>query len=401
MTIIQCKKLGVAAACLVFLCMVTTASAENNRAGAFTVSPFAGKFLFDKHTDYDDDLIFGLGLGYNLTKNIAAELSYGRVNTDRLDNGGNEVDGAFDLYRLEGLYHFTNICPKGGFVPFLAIGAGMASFDAVPGRTGRDNDFAADYGAGFKYFVNPDVALRADVRHLLNFKGSDEEYDSNWFYTFGLTVLFGGEKAAAPAAVVAPAEEPAPAPAPVAPAPVDSDNDGVTDDLDKCPDTPAGVTVDSAGCPVDSDGDGVADYLDKCPNTAAGTKVDAQGCPATEKAVVTEEGTMSFGIIYFDTAKSTIKPQSRPVLQDVADYLKKYPEVKLEVQGHTDSVGTDAFNQKLSEARATAVRNYLIGQGIAGDRLTTEGFGESKPAASNATKEGRAKNRRIEFMPIQ
>lgn len=371
MTIIQCKKLGVAAACLVFLCMATTASAENNRAGAFTVSPFAGKFLFDKHTDYDDDLIFGLGLGYNLTKNIAAELSYGRVNTDRLDNGGNEVDGAFDLYRLEGLYHFTNICPKGGFVPFLAIGAGMASFDAVPGRTGRDNDFAADYGAGFKYFVNPDVALRADVRHLLNFKGSDEEYDSNWFYTFGLTVLFGGEKAAAPAAVVAPAEEPAPAPAPVAPEPVDSDNDGVTDDLDKCP------------------------------NTAAGTKVDSQGCPATEKAVVTEEGTMSFGIIYFDTAKSTIKPQSRPVLQDVADYLKKYPEVKLEVQGHTDSVGTDAFNQKLSEARATAVRNYLIGQGIAGDRLTTEGFGESKPAASNATKEGRAKNRRIEFMPIQ
>jgi OmpA-OmpF porin, OOP family len=403
MGIIQIGNLKIIAACFLFLIIATAASAENNRAGAITVSPFAGKFLFDKHADYDDDLMIGLGLGYNLTQNIAAELSWGRVDTDRLDNGGNEVDGTLDLYRLEALYHFTGLCP-GGFVPFVAVGAGLYSLDSISGRSGRDNDIAGDYGAGFKYFLNPDVALRGDIRHLLNAKGSNQEYDSNWFYTFGLTLLFGGEKmAAAPAQTAAPAA-PAPAPQAVAPAPaapLDSDKDGVTDDLDKCPGTPAGVKVDKDGCPLDTDGDGVADYLDKCPNTPKGVKVDAQGCPAAEKARITREGTLDFGIIYFDTSKSAIKPKSRPVLQEVIDYMNKNPEVKLEVQGHTDSIGSDVFNQKLSDDRANAVQKYLIGKGIAADRLKARGFGEARPAASNETKEGRAQNRRIEFMHIQ
>lgn len=382
-----------------FMLVISSAAFAENRAGAFTVSPFVGKFMFDKHVGYEDDLMFGAGLGYNFTKVFATEVSYARVNTDRLDNLGNKVEGDLSLYRLEGLIH---LMPDSCFVPFLAIGGGLFSLDAVPGKTGRDNDAAADYGAGFKYFFNPDVALRADVRHILNFKGADEEYDSNWFWNAGLTVLFGGAKKAEPAPVVQ--AEPAPvepAPVVVPVAPKDTDGDGVIDDLDKCPDTPKGVAVDKDGCPLDSDGDGVADYLDKCPDTPAGTKVDATGCPIPEKATVTEAGTYDFGIIYFDFNKAVIKPQSKPVLANVVEYLEKNPNVKLEVEGHTDSVGPDAVNMKLSDARAKAVKSYLVGKGIAADRLGTKGFGETRPAATNKTKDGRAKNRRIEFLPIQ
>jgi OmpA-OmpF porin, OOP family len=413
------------AAVFILLLAASAASAEN-RAGAVTFSPFYGKYMVDKHADYDDNTMYGAGIGYNFTQSIAAELSYGRVNTHRLDEDYTRQEGSLDIYRLEGLYHFF---PECRFVPFLAAGAGLYSMSDVPLGEGRDNDFALDYGAGFKYFLIPDVALRADIRQYLNFKGNDEMYDSNWFYTAGLTFLFGGAKKAAEPVAVA---EEAPAPAPVQAAaprdsdgdgvidsldkcpgtpkgvkvdkdgcPKDSDGDGVPDYLDKCPDTPKGVMVDKDGCPKDSDGDGVPDYLDKCPNTPKGTKVDTLGCPVAEKAEITAAGTYSFGIIYFDTGKANIKPKSRPVLHDVIEYLNHNKEVKLEVQGHTDSVGPEAFNQKLSDARAASVKKYLTGKGIAADRLTTRGFGESKPAATNKTREGKAKNRRIEFMPIQ
>lgn len=379
---------------IVLLLCASVASAEN-RAGAVTISPFVGRILFDHDLNYDNDLIFGLDAAYSLTKDFDAELSWFRTNTNMDTPAGTRRDASVDVYRLEGLYHLSSLFPNSHLVPFVAAGLGMMSFERAPSGSGRDNDLAADYGLGLKYFINPDVAFRADVRHLINFRGEGgNTYNQNLIYTAGLSLLLGGEKAAAPVV-----EEKAVEPAPVV-APKDSDGDGVPDSLDKCPDTPSGVKVDKDGCPLDSDGDGVPDYLDKCPDTPKGTKVDANGCPLPEKAVVTEQGTYSFGIIYFDTNKATIKPNSRPVLDNAVEYMKKNPGVKLEVQGHTDSVGADAYNMKLSEARAAAVKKYMTDKGIAADRLETKGFGESRPAASNATKEGRAKNRRIEFKPF-
>jgi OmpA-OmpF porin, OOP family len=370
----QSRSLRTFTLCCLVLLAATTAFA-GDRAGAVTVTPFAGKYMFDNSTAYEDDSIIGLGLGYNLTKSLAAELSYARVNDDRLNVWGNEVKGAADLYRLEGLY---SLMPDSCFVPFIAGGAGVYSLDSIPTRSGRDNDFAVDYGAGFKLFINPDVAFRADIRHLINFKGHDYDWDGNWFYTAGLTLLFGGEKpAVAAAAPVAAAPEVMPAPAVVAPAPMVKE------------------------APKDTNGDGVTDDLDKCPDTPKGVKVDANGCPVAEKAQVTDEGALNFGIIYFDTGKYNIKPKSRQTLHEVIEYLNKNKEVKMEVQGHTDSMGSDEANMKLSDERANAVRSYLISKGIAADRLTAKGYGETKPAASNDTKEGREKNRRIEFMPIQ
>ncbi len=174
--------------------------------------------------------------------------------------------------------------------------------------------------------------------------------------------------------------------------PLDADGDGVADYQDKCPNTPKGVRVDASGCPLDADGDGVADYLDKCPNTARDLRVDAQGCPILLK----KKSTISLDI-QFDHDKADIKPEYESRLKEVADFMAKYPETKAEIDGHTDSVGTAAYNMKLSQRRADSVRNYLIKNfNVSTDRITAKGFGESKPVAPNTTEEGRRQNRRIE-----
>lgn len=186
--------------------------------------------------------------------------------------------------------------------------------------------------------------------------------------------------------------------------PLDSDGDGVADYLDKCPDSPASASVDSNGCPLDSDRDGVADYRDNCPDTPTATSVDASGCPlpvATQSATVTEAGTWLYEDIKFDTGSATIKPASFPVLAEIATALKKSPDLKVEIQGHTDSAGSLAYNNRLSANRAKAVSEYLIDQGVNPDQLTSVGYGPSSPLVSNDTAEGRARNRRVELKPMQ
>jgi len=171
--------------------------------------------------------------------------------------------------------------------------------------------------------------------------------------------------------------------------PLDSDGDGVYDNLDRCPDTPKGVTVDTRGCPLDTDGDGVPDYLDKCPNTPMGATVDARGC-WTYAAVVMYD---------FDSAE--IKSEAYPMLNEGVSILKKNPELKVEIDGHTDNKGSAVYNMNLSERRAKSIMQYFVDQGVEAERLTTKGFGFTQPAASNETKEGRAKNRRVELTPVK
>jgi len=189
---------------------------------------------------------------------------------------------------------------------------------------------------------------------------------------------------------------------------IDSDGDGVADDLDKCPDTPAGVKVDKDGCPLDSDGDGVPDYLDKCPGTPAGVKVDKDGCPPVaapvvkemvekeQAPVIVEQGKETLNV-HFDFDKADIKPEYRDDIGRLGEVLKKYPDLNITIEGHTDSVGDTAYNDKLSQQRADAVKNYLVQEfGIDAARLNTKGYGERLPVAPNTTKEGRQKNRRVE-----
>ncbi len=180
----------------------------------------------------------------------------------------------------------------------------------------------------------------------------------------------------------------------------DSDGDGVADNIDNCPNV-AGP-VGNNGCPwKDTDNDGVLDKDDKCP-TVPGV-VANNGCP--EVKVVTKEVQQTLNnyakTILFDSGKSTIKNQSQAVLDDIVAILKEYPKARFTIDGHTDSVGAAASNQRLSESRAAAVKAYLIGHGISQASLQSRGFGESSPISSNATREGRKLNRRVEINLIK
>ena len=177
----------------------------------------------------------------------------------------------------------------------------------------------------------------------------------------------------------------------------DADGDGIADQNDKCP-TVKGEKANS-GCPwPDTDGDKVLDKDDKCP-TVAGT-VANNGCPEVSEDTMKKLNDYAKTIL-FDTAKSSFQKQTYPVLQAIVAILKEYPTAKFALEGHTDSDGKDAANLVLSQTRAAAVRSFLIDNGIAADRLTSEGFGEAKPVATNATKAGKAQNRRVEVKLVK
>ncbi|WP_281421348.1 OmpA family protein [Hymenobacter profundi] len=174
----------------------------------------------------------------------------------------------------------------------------------------------------------------------------------------------------------------------------DADGDGVADKDDKCPNTPAGVAVDATGCPLDKDGDGVPDHEDRCPNTPG--PASNKGCPEVkaETKKVLNEATK---YIQFEFNKAALKPSSYPKLEQLVSILNEYPDYNLSIAGHTDSKGSDAYNQQLSYDRASSARQYMIEKGIAESRIESRGYGESKPIATNDTEAGRALNRRVDF----
>jgi outer membrane protein OmpA-like peptidoglycan-associated protein len=178
--------------------------------------------------------------------------------------------------------------------------------------------------------------------------------------------------------------------------PKDADGDGVIDAADRCPNTPAGETVDVTGCPPppDADMDGVLNPADRCPGTPVGQRVDALGCPVlftgVQRSIVLEG-------VNFETGSANLTDQSHTTLDRVAASLAAYPLLRVEVAGYTDSRGSAATNLRLSQARAEAVRTYLVNRGIPPRQLTSRGFGAARPIASNATAAGRARNRRVEL----
>lgn len=177
----------------------------------------------------------------------------------------------------------------------------------------------------------------------------------------------------------------------------DADGDGIADKSDKCPQVKG--PKENGGCPwPDTDGDGVLDKDDKCPDVK-GT-VANNGCPEISEEQILKLNAYAKTIL-FNSGKATFQQQTFPVLQSIVAILKEYPSSRFSIEGHTDSDGKDAMNQKLSEDRAAAVRTYLTDNGIAADRLTSVGYGETKPIDSNKTKKGKANNRRVEVKLVK
>jgi len=170
---------------------------------------------------------------------------------------------------------------------------------------------------------------------------------------------------------------------------LDSDGDGVTTDRDRCPASSPGAVVDEFGCEHDDDHDGVLNHLDKCPNTRSGARVDVNGCEFTD--IIDLPG------VNFGAGSDLLLPGTEAYLKFAADTLNNHPDLQVEVAGHTDGDGSAELNRGLSERRAKTVRDHLIRFGVAAERLTAVGYGESEPVADNETIRGRAANRRVEL----
>jgi len=162
----------------------------------------------------------------------------------------------------------------------------------------------------------------------------------------------------------------------------DSDGDGVEDSKDQCPNTPNGIDVDVNGCPPDSDGDGIYDYLDECNNTPKGFQVNESGCWNVK--------------LYFDFNQYEITAETKSALNDMVEMLKNNTSLSISIEGHTDNVGTEAYNDNLSINRSRAVLGYLMKKGVSKSRVSIKGFGYKKPAAPNTTDQNRSLNRRVE-----
>ena len=234
-------------------------------------------------------------------------------------------------------------------------------------------------GVGWRKSVNDRMSVRVEARNLLDLKHGNlaSSNQANQQYWAGLTYDFDRK-------------------------PKDSDGDGVNDRKDRCPGTPKGATVNAEGCPGDSDADGVYDGLDQCPGTPANLKVDDKGCPIVSVERETElldTGMIRLRDVRFESAKARILPDAYPLLDEVGVILSRWPQLRIEIGGHTDSRGSDRKNQALSEARAASVKTYLVERfpGIAAGQITTRGYGESKPVSPNRTAQDMAKNRRVEF----
>ncbi|MGO1250294.1 OmpA family protein [Psychrobacter sp.] len=338
----------------------------------------------------ESSLYTGAALGIELTPSTQFQVEYGVSNAngeaseDSAEAGINRFDVEQTMISgnfLIGTEEFTGYT-DGALKPYVLVGAGQSKIEVenqetynvdngdgttTPVTAGTEvsssKDAIGNLGLGAMYRINDALSLRGEARAIHNF-------DNNWWEGMalaGLEVVLGGHLA--PTVAVPPQVEPEPEV--VEPEVVvepeqelDSDGDGVIDSMDACPGTPMNVVVDERGCPVPVD--------------------------------ITDELKMELRV-FFDNDKSAIKDQYQPEIAKVAEKMREYPNSTARVEGHASKTGPSAsYNQRLSEARAVAVKSMLTNEfGIAPNRLSTVGYGYDNPIAPNDTEEGRAMNRRV------
>ncbi|MGP5212717.1 OmpA family protein [Psychrobacter immobilis] len=338
----------------------------------------------------ESSLYTGAALGIELTPSTQFQVEYGVSNAngeaseDSADAGINRFDVEQTMLSgnfLIGTEEFTGYTDS-AFKPYVLIGAGQSKIKVenqesyiadsdvagVPAgervaagtEVSNSKDTIGNLGLGAMYRINDALSLRGEARAIHNF-------DNNWWEGMalaGLEVVLGGHLA--PTVAVPPMQEPVidTTPVVVVESDLDSDGDGVPDSIDACPGTPMNVVVDERGCPVPVD--------------------------------ITDELKMELRV-FFDNDKSTIKSQYQPEIAKVAEKMREYPNSTARIEGHASKTGPSArYNQRLSEARAVAVKSMLTNEfGIAPNRISTVGYGYDQPIAPNDTEEGRAMNRRV------
>lgn len=313
----------------------------------------------------EDGLYTGAALGIELTPSTQFQVEYGVSNTDAIASNGIDGDAEQEMISgnfLIGTEEFTGYTDN-KLKPYVLVGAGQSKIEienAAGTEVAESKDTIGNLGLGAMYRINDALSLRGEARAIHNF-------DENWWEGMalaGLEVVLGGHLA--PAVAVPPMQEPdvQTAPIVVVESDLDSDGDGVPDSIDACPGTPMNVVVDERGCPVPVD--------------------------------ITDELKMELRV-FFDNDKSAIKDQYKPEIAKVAEKMREYPNSTARVEGHASKTGPSArYNQRLSEARAVAVKSMLTNEfGIAPNRLSTVGYGYDQPIADNNTEEGRAMNRRV------
>lgn len=295
--------------------------------------------FFDSDVNQDDDFGWIMGVEIPVAERWGATLEHWNVETEN-DNGPSDAD--LKYFRLGGNYHLT---PRGAWQPYLS--AGLGYWRLKESLNVQDTDEAAfDFGVGVKRFIGENFFFRGDAKLL---RVTEIE---TWDQTLSLSLGYAFGPKSRPAAVQA--------------------------------------TVVAAADP-DSDGDGVPDSRDRCPDTPRELAVDADGCPILDSSMVSQRL-----LVNFDFDQAVIKPEFYSEIETFAQFMRTYANTNAAIEGHTDSIGTETYNQELSERRAQAIVDRLINtHGIAASRLTAVGYGESRPLVANDTADNRSTNRRI------
>lgn len=413
-----------------FLMGVSTLNAQSDKYGVYYrflamdyVQPQTGDFLKLGETSKGAEIGVTRRLAKNLHLNVPIRIGV----ADGLGDLNNKLlVGADALVTLE---HYR---PQNFIVPYLSTGISAHSID------GKLDMGMPVYG-GFHVRLGEGAYLNLQT----GYRQSATTNRTSWIHSLGLSTRFGGdaaestsslkplptpvvdnsaaEAAAAKAKAAAEAKAKIEAEAAAAKAKAEADAAAARAKAEAAAakakaDTEAAIRAkaDAAAAKAkaeaeaaatkakaeattrDSDGDGVVDSQDKCP-TVAGSPTN-NGCPVEVTKEVKETMTTAMQNVQFETGKSALKNTSFSVLDQLASIMQQHPEYRLKIEGHTDNVGAEASNQRLSQARATTCLNYLVSKGISASRITATGFGSTRPVADNATKEGRDRNRRVEFI---
>jgi OOP family OmpA-OmpF porin len=330
------------------LLMSSGLAAAGDEVGHWYIDPQAGAIITDHRRDTDDQVIFGGALGYNLSRYFSAEINMNEAKLgDRFDSGSTRLH-ALSL-------DFLGILNRGNtFAPFLSVGGGVVeeSPQFFPGSKKALEE--AGVGALWKLWENGDASASFSLRPQLKARFEDVGHThlTDYIGLVGFQLSFGPGTPPPPAAAAPPPPPPPPPPPVVQAAP---------------PPPPVNV---------------------RCPEGAPpGAALDQYGCP--QKGSITLEG------VNFETNSAVLTSSSYPVLDQVAAGLSQHRRLRVEVQGHTDSTGSKAYNMTLSAKRADAVREYLLHKGVDSTQMVAKGYGPTQPVADNKTRAGRAKNRRV------